>query len=45
MTIDEKIIEERLATLIDSKSQDDKKINDLSEQAKILRKRLQLDSD
>ena len=45
MTIDEKIVKERLANLIDSKSQNDKKINELSEQAKILRKRLQLDSD
>lgn len=45
MTIDEKIIKERLATLIDSKSQDDKKINELSNQAKILKKRLQIETD
>ena len=45
MIIDEKIIKERLAILIDSKSQDDKKINELSNQAKILKKRLQIETD
>ena len=45
MTIDEKIIKERLATLIDSKFQNDEKINELSNQAKILKKRLQIETD
>ena len=45
MTIDEKIIKERLATLIDSKLQNDEKINELSNQAKILKKRLQIETD
>lgn len=45
MAIDEKVVKERLANLIDSKSQNDKKINDLSEQAKILRKRLQIETN
>ncbi|EGP93368.1 hypothetical protein [Nitrosarchaeum koreense] len=38
------IIKQRLATLIDSKSQNEKKINELSEQAEILKKRLQIDN-
>lgn len=38
------IIKQRLAMLIDSKLQNEKKINELSEQAEILKKRLQIDN-
>lgn len=45
MTIDEKVVKERLANLIDSKLQNDEKINELSNQVKVLRKRLQIETD
>lgn len=38
------IVRQRLAMLIDSKLQNEKKINELSEQAEILKKRLQIDN-
>lgn len=38
------IIKQRLAMLIDSKLQNEKRINELSEQAEILKKRLQIDN-
>ena len=42
MPIDEKIIKERLAKLVDSKSQDDKKINELVDKAETLKKKLSI---
>lgn len=45
MTIDEKIIKERLAKLVDSKTQDDEKINELVDKAKILKKRLDIETE
>jgi len=43
--IDEKIVKKRLALLVSSKVQDEKKISDLDQEAKILRKRLQIETD
>ncbi len=40
MSIDKKIIKERLSDLVNSKSQDDNKINELVNKAEILKKRL-----
>ena len=37
------IVEDRLVQILDSKLQNEKKINELKIQAKILRKRLQID--
>lgn len=45
MAVDESIVKTRLAMLVDSKSQNEKKISELSEQAKILRKRLQIETE
>jgi len=39
------IVKQRLVMLIDSKSQNDKKINQLNDEAKILRKRLQIETN
>lgn len=44
MQIDEKI-KERLADLVVSKSQDDKKINELIDKAETLKKRLHIDTN
>lgn len=45
MAMDESTVKTRLAMLIGSKSEDDKKINELSDKAKILRKRLQIETE
>lgn len=45
MTIDESVVKTRLVMLFDSKSQNDKKINQLNDEAKILRKRLQIETN
>jgi hypothetical protein len=45
MVIDESIVKTRLVMLFDSKSQNDKKINQLNDEAKILRKRLQIETN
>lgn len=45
MAIDESIVQTRLVMLFDSKSQNDKKINQLNDEAKILRKRLQIETN
>jgi hypothetical protein len=45
MAIDESIVKTRLVMLFDSKSQNDKKINQLNDEAKILRKRLQIETN
>ena len=45
MAIDESIVKTRLVILFDSKSQNDKKINQLNDEAKILRKRLQIETN
>ena len=45
MAIDKSIVKTRLVMLIDSKSQNDKKINHLNDEAKILRKRLQIETN
>jgi hypothetical protein len=45
MPIDEKIIKERLAKLVDSKLYDDEKINELVNKAKILKKRLDIETE
>jgi len=45
MTLDKAIVRKRLSELILSKSQNDKKIIHLDEQAKILRKKLHIDTD
>jgi len=37
------VIKSRLAEILDSKSQNEKRINELTLQAKILKKRLQID--
>lgn len=37
------IVKDRLAKILDSKSQNEKRIGELNVQAKILRKRLQID--
>ena len=39
------IVKQRLVMLIDSKSQNEEKINELNAQAKILRKRLQIETN
>ncbi len=43
--MDVSIIKKRLTDLVLSKSQNDEKLIHLDEQAKVLRKKLQLDSD
>lgn len=43
--MNEKILKKRLLCLIDSKSQNDKKIIELESQAKDLRKKLQIGTD
>jgi len=45
MPVDEKIIKERLARLVYSKSQDDKKINELVDKAETLKKRLHIETE
>ena len=45
MTLDKEIIKQRLTMLIDSRMQNNARINDLEENAKILKKRLQIDTD
>lgn len=45
MIIDKIVVKQRLAMLIESKSQNEKRIGDLDIQAKILRKRLQIDTE
>lgn len=45
MSVDEKIIKERLAMLVDSKSQDDKKITELVDKAETLKKRLDIQTE
>ena len=45
MAIDESIVKTRLVMLFDFKSQNDKKINQLNDEAKILRKRLQIETN
>lgn len=45
MAIDKSIVKTRLVMLFDSKSQNDKKINQLNDEAKILRKRLQIETN
>ena len=42
MAIDESIVKQRLVALIDSKIQNEEKISELSAQAEILKKRLQI---
>jgi len=38
------VVQDRLSKILDSKSQNEKRIKELSEQAEILRKRLQIDN-
>lgn len=45
MAVDESIVKQRLVMLIDSKSQNEKKINELNAQAEILKKRLQIETN
>ena len=45
MAIDESIVRQRLVALIDSKIQNESKISELSMQAEILKKRLQIETD
>ncbi len=45
MIVNEEIITERLAKIIESKMQNDIKINDLEEKARELKKRLQIDAE
>ena len=45
MAIDETIVRQRLVALIDSKSQNEKRISELSLQAEILKKRLQIETN
>ncbi len=45
ISVNEKIIKERLDHLIKSKRQNDIKIKELEEKAKILRKQLQIETD
>ncbi|MBL7002161.1 MAG: hypothetical protein ISR80_05335 [Nitrosopumilus sp.] len=42
MSVD--VVQDRLSKILDSKSQNEKRIKELSEQAEILRKRLQIDN-
>ncbi|MBS3923345.1 MAG: hypothetical protein KGZ37_09410 [Nitrosarchaeum sp.] len=44
MNIPKAIVKQRLVALIDSKIQNEEKINELSAQAEILKKRLQIDN-
>jgi uncharacterized protein (DUF2342 family) len=45
MPVDEKIIKERLAKLVNSKSQDDKKIIELVDKAEALKRRLDIQTE
>ncbi len=45
MSIDKKVIKEQLADLVNSKSQDDKKISDLVDKAEALKKRLRIGTE
>ena len=45
MTLDKEIIKQRLSMLIDSRMQNMATIEELEENAKILKKRLQIDTD
>ncbi len=45
MIVNKEIITERLAKIIESKMQNDIKINDLEEKARELKKRLQIDAE
>ena len=45
MIVNKEIIKERLAKIIESKIQDDIKINELEEKARELKKRLQIDTE
>lgn len=45
MIIDELVVKQRLAMLIESQSQNEKRVDNLDVQAKILRKRLQIDTE